>query len=132
MANGVYLSAKTLFLSGQLNWLTDSVKVCLVSAAYTANLATHDFLADVTGIVATSGALQNKTVSAGIADADNITLSAVTGSQVVALVVFRDTGSAATSNLIAYVDTATNLPVTPNGGPIDVVWDPGTGVFYLT
>lgn len=132
MANGVYVSAKNLFLSAQLNWLTDSVKVCLVSADYIPNLATHDFLADVSGIVATSSALQNKTVSAGIADADNITLSAVTGSEVVALVVFQDTGSAATSNLIAYVDTGTNLPVTPNGGPVEIVFDPALGVFYLT
>lgn len=132
MANAVYVAAKDLFLTGQLNWLTDDFKVCLVSASYTPNLSAHDFLNDVSGIVATSGLLTGKTVTSGIVDASNITLPAVTGSQVVALVVFRDTGNPATSNLIAFVDTATNLPLTPNGGPVDVVWDLTNGVFNLT
>ena len=32
--------------------------------------------------------------------------------------IYKDTGSEATSPLIAYIDTATGLPITPNGGDI--------------
>jgi hypothetical protein len=35
-------------------------------------------------------------------------------------VLFVDTGNAATDALIAFIDTGTGLPVTPNGGDITV------------
>ena len=37
----------------------------------------------------------------------------------------KDTGSAATSNVIACFQSATGLPVTPNGTDIPVTWDNG-------
>jgi len=32
--------------------------------------------------------------------------------------------------LIAFIDTATNLPVTPNGGDIIVAWDNGANKIF--
>lgn len=38
--------------------------------------------------------------------------------------VYIDTGVAGTLRLIAYIDTGvTGLPVTPNGGDINITWD---------
>jgi len=55
----------------------------------------------------------------------------VTGNTVEALVIYVDTGSAATSPLVAYIDTSvTGLPVTPNGGDITVTWN-ASGIFAL-
>jgi hypothetical protein len=32
--------------------------------------------------------------------------------------------------LIAYIDTATGLPVTPGGGDIDITWDNGSNKIF--
>jgi hypothetical protein len=32
--------------------------------------------------------------------------------------------------LIAFIDAATNLPVTPNGGNINIAWDTGTNKIF--
>ena len=133
MANALYDLGREKFLRGAINWASDNIKIVLVDAAdYTVNLATHEFLSDIAvgGRVATSGNLTGKTTTAGVADASDVTLTAVTGDPSEALVIYKDTGSAATSPLIAYIDTATGLPVTPNGGNINIVWDNGANRIF--
>ena len=54
-------------------------------------------------------------------DAADAAFTAVTGDPAEAIICFVDTGTAATSRLVSFVDTGvTNLPVTPNGGDINV------------
>lgn len=133
MANALYDKGREGFLDGSIDWDTDTIKCCLVDTAdYTVNLSTHDFLDDVAGagIVATSSALTSKTVTAGVADAADVTLTAVTGDPCEAIIIYKDTGSSATSRLIAYIDSATNLPVTPNGGDIVIAWDSGSNKIF--
>lgn len=133
MANGLYDTGRAAFLGADVDWLVDNIKVVLVDAAdYTVNLATHAFLSDITAVgrVATSGNLASKTATAGVADAADITFTAVTGDPSEALVIYKDTGTAGTSQLIAYIDTATGLPVTPNGGDITVTWDNGANKIF--
>lgn len=72
--------------------------------------------------VATSANLASKTVTSGVADAADVTLTAVTGDPSEALCIYKDTGTEATSRQIAWIDTGTGLPVTPNGGDITVQW----------
>lgn len=123
MANALYDLGRQKFLEGSIAWLTDNIKCVLVDAGvYTVNLATDEFLSIIPSVVATSSNFSTKTSTAGVADADDITFTAVTGAQSEALVIYKDTGSAATSPLIAYIDTATGLPVTPSGGNITVGW----------
>lgn len=135
MANALYDTGRAAFLLGDIDWVADTIKAVLVDAAdYTVNLATHQFLSDIPAParVATSAAFTGKTATAGVADADDIVFSAVTGDQAEALVIYRDSGSAATSQLIAYIDTATGLPVLPNSGDINVVWaSTGSKIFKL-
>lgn len=133
MANALYAKGKQALLQADIDWLVDDIKVVLVDAAdYTPNLATDDFLADIAGagIVATSANLSGKTATDGVADANDVTFTAVTGDQSEYLVIYKDTGSAATSPLIAFIDTATGLPVTPNGGDIVVQWDNGANRIF--
>jgi hypothetical protein len=132
MANALYALAKQKFLTGSINLSSDDIKVVLVDAAdYTVNLTTHEFLSDVAsgGRVATSGNLASKTVTLGAFDAADVTFTTVSGDVSEALVIYKDTGSAATSPLIAYIDTATGLPATPNGGNIQITW--GSNIFAL-
>ena len=131
MANALYDFGREKFLDGGADWDTDVFKISLVDAAvYTKNLATHDFFDDVPSTVADSAALAGKTKTGGIADMNDVTWTAVTGAQSEQVICRKDTGTAGTSALIANVDTATNLPVTPNGGDIIFAVDNGTNRFF--
>jgi len=124
MANRLYDLGRESFLKGEISWSGDNIKACLVdSASYTPDTAADQFLDDLSGVVATSGNLASKTTTDGVADAADVTFSSVTGNQSEFIVVYQDTGTPSTSRLIALVDTATGLPVTPNGGDIVVQWD---------
>lgn len=121
MANALYPLFKQGLLQGDIALDTDTVKVALVDTGSYTYSAAHQFLSSVSGITATSGALTGKTFTNGTFDSDDPTFGAVSGAVSEALVLFVDTGSAATSRLIAYYDTGvTGLPVTPNGGTINV------------
>lgn len=131
MANALYPSFKESLLSGDIDLTSVDVKVILVDSADYSYSSAHNFLDDVAGgaIVATSGNLASKTVTGGAFDAADVVFSNVSGDQSEALILYVDTGSSATSNLIAYIDTATGLAITPNGADITVVW--GTNIFAL-
>lgn len=135
MANAIYPLYKQALLDASSNVdLNDGdVRVILIDTADYTYSATHDFLDDVAAgaRVATSSALQNTTVTNGTFDADDITLSTVTGDQSEALIIYIHTGVESTSRLVAYLDTSiTGLPVTPNGGNIIITWD-AAGIFTI-
>ena len=133
MANALYGLGRQAFLEGAIPWLTANIKVYLVDVAdYTVAIDTHDFADDVAtvGKVATSGNLASKTSSLGVANAAGVTFTAVTGDPSEALIIWRDTGTQSTSQLICYIDTATGLPVTPNGGDITITWDTGANKIF--
>ena len=133
MANALYPKWKQALLEFTANNDLDgqTVKVALVTAGYTYSAA-NQYYSSVSGsALGTPQTLNNKTFTDGVFDADDVTFTAVTGSQVVGLVIFIDTGNAATSPLVAFIDTGvTNLPVTPNGGDISITWN-ATGIFAL-
>lgn len=133
MANALYDKGRESFLRGEISWNSDDIKVVLVDLAdYTQNLATDQFLSDipVAARVATSPNLSSKTTTDGVADAADVTFSLVTGDQSEAIVIYQDTGVETTSRLIAFIDTATGLPVTPNGGDITVQFDNGANKIF--
>jgi hypothetical protein len=134
MANALYDLGRESFLKSEISWSVDNIKVALVdSAVYTPNLSTDQFITDVTSggaVIATSANLTSKTTTGGIADAADITFSAVNGDVSEFLIIYQDTGTPSTSRLIARVDTATGIPVTPNGGDIAVVWDNGVNKIF--
>lgn len=133
MANALYDLGRESFLKGEISWSADNIKAVLVdTATYTVNLATDQFLSSIPAgeRVATSANLTSKTTAAGVADAADVTFSSVTGDQSEAVVIYQDTGVDTTSRLIAYIDTATGLPVTPNGGDITVQWDSGADKIF--
>jgi hypothetical protein len=133
MSSALYDKGREGFLAGDIAWDSDTIKCVLVDTAdYTVNLATHDNLDDIPGgaRVATSGALASKTTTNGVADAADVTFTAVTGDPCEAIVIYKDTGTESTSRLIAYIDTATGLPVTPNGGDIVVAWNDGANKIF--
>jgi hypothetical protein len=133
VANALYDKGREGFLDGSIDWDTDTIKCVLVDAAdYTVALTTHDNLDDIPAAarVGTPQTLGTKTVTDGVADAADVAFPTVSGDPCEALVIYKDTGTESTSRLIAYIDTATGLPVTPNGGNINVAWDNGANRIF--
>lgn len=133
MANALYAKGREGFLDGSIDWDTHTIKCVLIDAAdYTVDLAAHDNLDDVPSgaRVGTPQTLANKSVTNGVADADDVTFSSVTGDVCEGILIYKDTGVESTSRLIAYLDTATGLPVTPNGGNIGITWSNGSDKIF--
>lgn len=132
MANALYDSGRNAFLKGEIDWENDTITVALIDTDDYTFSASHEFLDDVSGsaIVATA-ALSGMTAVDGVADADNVTFTSVSGDQSEALIIYKDTSDPETSQLIAYIDTAVSgLPVSPNGGDITVQWSDGPNKIF--
>lgn len=125
MVNALYDHARESILQADIDWEVDNFKVCGVDATYTPNIATHQYLSDITGVVCTSSNLSSKSWTAGVADAADVTFPTVTGSTIVRWIIYKDTGTSGTSRLVAMFDTASGLPVIPDGTNITVTWDNG-------
>ena len=133
MANTLYDFARQRFLEAQINWMTDVVKVILVdTGAYTPQTAVHQYLSDIPTSARIAGpvTMTGKATTGGAADANDVTFTAVSGTSIEAIIMCVDTGTESTSPLIAFIDTATGLPITPNGGDIIVTWDNGTNKIF--
>jgi len=133
MASALYDKARKAFADGDIDLLNDTIKCVLIDAAdYTVDLANHDFLDDVPSgaRVGTPQTLGTKSTTAGVFDAADVTFSSVSGDQCEAILIYKDTGTEGTSPLIAYIDSATGLPVTPNGGDIQIQWDSGSNKIF--
>lgn len=133
MANALYDKGREGFLDGSIDWDTNDTRIILIDEADdTIDLSVDDNLDDRAALsrVATSGAMGTKTVTNGVADAADVTLSAVTGDPAESIDIYKHTGVEATSRLICNIDTATGLAVTPNGGDITVAWDSGANKIF--
>ena len=140
MANFLF----TAFRNGQLSQTTpvdldtDTIKAMFVDHTDDTPTAADDFIDDIVSAgrvpaIASCPALGSRTigtVAAGVFDAADTTFTALTGDQAESLILFKDTGSEATSKLVARWDTATGLPLTPNGGDVVVQWN-GSGILQF-
>lgn len=94
--------------------------------------ATDDFLDDILAgaRVGSWTPFASKTITAGTFDAADITDTAQSGDQYESIVIYNDSGVESTSNLIAFIDTATGLPFTPSGGDVTIAWDDGADKIF--
>lgn len=140
MANVLFDPGREGFLDGTIDWDTATIKASLVRG-YTFSAA-HKFVSDATTagatLVATTAALASKTVTSGVADAADTTFGSVAaGAACDTILIYQSSAvtggadvAATAQRLIARIDTATNLPVTPNGGPIDLAFDNGANKIF--
>lgn len=143
MANGLFDAAKQDFLSAGLDLTGVDLAVALIDhGTTTPSLSTHDFMDDLRSAVVYDSVdndnvapgtdyLASKSVTDGTFDANDITLQSVSGSTAESIVIYEDDGGGDTaSRLVVFIDTATGLAVTPNGGDISITWD-AAGIFSL-
>lgn len=140
MANALFGPGREGFLAGEIDWDTAVIKVALVRG-YTFSAA-HKFVSDITtasGVLhVTSSALASKTVTDGVADAADVTYTAVTadaGNH--SILIFQSSAvtggadvAATAQRVIAWIDTGTNLPIVPNGGDVTIAWDSGANKIF--
>lgn len=136
MPDAFYNTGLNGFAAGEIDFDTASIKVGLLrGGAYT---ATHQFMSELLAVagvvlVSTTAALATKTIGTpgpGVADAaDSLFASVPTGTACNSLVLFQASAVAGgvdvattAQRLIAYLDSYTGLPVTPNGANINLVF----------
>lgn len=134
MANALFDPGREGFLDGSIDWDTDDVRVMLIKTGYTFDAA-DKFLSDLPASTHDNGrsaALSSKTVTDGVADAADTTISATAATECAALVIYKHTGSDSTARLIAFIDTpSSGLPFTPAASQtVNVVWDNGSNKIF--
>ena len=129
MANFVYKKAKESMLSGELNLLTNSLKVAFIDTSlYTPNQNTDEFLSSVPTAAKkyTSAALANVSNDLGVLDADNLT-ALYDGASFNAIVFYQygTADSDSNSRLIAFIDDSEGLPFAGTSEPslITLQWN---------
>ena len=131
MANAVLPATKKAMLDAIL--ATGTLKAYLIdTAAYTYSAA-HDFLADIPGgaRIGTPVTLASITTTDGVLDAADVSFTGLTGAPTIeAVALCVDTGTEATSRFLAYIDTATGLPVAAGATQVDVAWDNGANKIF--
>lgn len=135
MANSHYNSFKEGLLNKLLDMDTDVIKATLIDGDdYSFSAAHSDYGTGTPDVpaaakVAESGALPTPTITSGVFDTENFTWSSVTGDESENIILWDDT--LANDQLCTFYDTGmTGMPVTPNGGDINVTVN-GSGWFAL-
>jgi len=126
MANALYNTAKEGFLGNTaFDMDSDIIKASLIDAAdYTFSSAHDEYSGGardvpLAAIVAESAQLGSPTVVNGLFDTADFTWTSVSGDQSEDVILWDDT--LANDRLVAFYDTGiTGMPVTPNGGNINV------------
>jgi hypothetical protein len=131
MANALYPKAKEAFLNATINMSANTITLALIDTGVYTYSTAHQYRSDVANsAVISTATLANKTITSGVFDADDATFTSVSGANCEALILFADTGVQGTSRLIAYIDSATGLPILPNGGDITVAFSSGANRIF--
>lgn len=133
MANALYPKWKEAIVQASANSsLSGTVKAVLLDTSLYTYSAAHEFYTSASAAaIGTPQTINAKTFVNGLFDGDDVTFTGLTGATAEAILIFIDTGSAATSRLVIYIDTGVgNLPVLPNGANVDITWN-ASGIFQL-
>jgi len=145
MANSLYAKGRNHFAFGDIVWKAaggSTIRAFLIdNTAYTPDLVNDEFLSSVaagarkggTGTAYNQGVqLTLVDAAAGVCDAADVTFSAVVaGNPCQYILLYKQGTGDADSILIVLIDTATGLPVTPNGGDVLAQWDNGSNKIFM-
>lgn len=134
--------SKLMDSSTKISLATDTIKLALVTSAYTPNIDTHDFWDDVsaneasgTGYTAGGATLATPVVTTdttndlGKFTADTVTWTISSSLSARYAVLYKSTGVAGTSPLIGYIDLGATT--TLSSGTFSVTWN-ASGVLTIT
>ena len=126
MASQLFPKGGEAMLGGSINYSSDTLKILFYAGSF---VSTHQFVSDLTGasIVARSSALSGITVTNAVLDANDVTITSVSGSAFTLVYLYKDSGVDASSPLLASFVVAS---FTPSGLDVSVVWN-ASGLFKL-
>ena len=144
-----YATARSAHLAAGINYSSDTIKLLLVTSAYTPDYDNHQYRSSVTNEVASANGyttggitLSNKTVtkvgtggSARYAAKSDPTVWTASGGSITArgAILYKDTGNSATSQLLAYIlldNTPADVTAT-SAGTLTVTPDATNGWYYI-
>lgn len=140
MANAAYNSYKDLLIEGGIDYLTDTIKVALVTSAYAVNIDAHTYFSDITNEVtgtgytaggatlATKTSTQDNVNDRGVMDAADVTWSASTITARGAIV-YKSTGVATTSPVMFYIDFGADK--SSSSSDFTIQWNT-SGIAYIS
>jgi hypothetical protein len=142
MASKLYGQFLSQALNKEIDWDTDTIKVALLTNAYTPNQDTHNYYDDVsgnevsgTGYTGGGVTLTNKTNTYNgasnviVLDADDVTWSSSTITARYAVVYDASPATNATKPLIGYVEFGSDQ--SSSNGNFTITWD-ATGIVRIT
>jgi len=127
--------------SAVIDWDTDTIKVSLSSSIYTPNAATHNFFDDITNEVTGTNYTAGGETIGSVAVTESAGVTTVDGADVTwtqsgagftnarYAILYKDTGAAATSPLVGYIDFTTDKGNV--NGDLTVQWN-AAGIFTQT
>lgn len=121
-------------MSGNIDLINDDIIAVLVDTeVYTVDIENDRTEDDIPeGAILAEVSLTSNTLDSTTFRANNVTFPGVEGSQAGAVVIIQNDEYVANCTLIAYLDNAPGLPVTPTGEDITVNWDTGeNGIFKM-
>lgn len=127
----LYNNARHLFATAQINWATSTVRALLVNAAYAPQPA-DKFLS-----VIPSGSIMQNVLMTSLTEVNGLCAGVIpqfdaftSSAQVVALVLYIDTGDPTSSPLIYYSADGFGFPFQPLGFNYFVGFDQSAGGFF--
>lgn len=128
MSNFVYTKAKEAILTGDVNFSTDQFKVLFLSSNYVSDQNNDEFVSDISNyIVYRSEPLTGVVNALGVLDANDIIINNYPGDAFTSIAIYINTGSDATSRLVAYIDDSPGIPFAGVATPItlSIAWNNG-------
>lgn len=137
MASALYGKGRNKFARGDILWKSggDTIRACLVKDDYAgmSQIDVHEWFTDLgANVVGNAGAATRASCpqitlsdpALGVCDGGDVTVTVVPTSVGICnyIAIFKDSSVDGTSALIALIDDATGLPVTPNNGDITITW----------
>lgn len=122
----------------RVDWTSDTIKVALTTSSYTPSQTTHAYFSSITNEVTGTGyTAGGATLGSKTATKSSLTVSldaadtSWTTSTITAryAIIYKDTGSSATSPVLGYVDFGADA--TSTAGTFTITWD-STGIFVWT
>lgn len=136
--NALYTKARERFLDGSISWANDTIVASLVNGSYTVDLVNNEYASDLGSNLDgyPQVVLTSKTSVNGVADAADVIFLAgsfgVNGTEsVTGLVLYKDSGTAPTSPLIAFYGTLISFPFVWDGfANVTMTWSNGSNKIF--
>lgn len=124
MADAVYTKALEAMIDGNIDLKDGTVKLVLLTAAYTANMSTDEFLDDIpAGARVATATIATPTITGGVFDAPDVTFPSVpAGSTVTQMAIYIDGSPENSARLFARIDSYPGLPFDTSGSDVTVAF----------